>query len=175
MALVVGVAACRSAPPPSGADSASAFTAVVRLDDAGVVLDADDGAHLRVTDPSVELWKAFAGRRVEASGAREGGAVRVATLHVRAPTPDDPYVSIGPELTLRGRFREYVWPAGTKLEGEHETRFTDERGKMYAVENQAAGAPRDREVDVKGRVVGLSPHSAHAHDEALWVSSVAQR
>lgn len=147
-----------------------------------VVLAADDGTEWLASYEADALWKELADRRVFVTGDRYEPAgqalvmphLRVETVRVVKPTPEDAIVEIGRERTFRGRFAVYTWPEHTKLAGESSTRFFDDDGKSYPLANTPAPqAAVGGAVEVRGRLVTPSSFSAHEGGPFLWVLGVA--
>jgi len=146
----------------------------------GVWLVTKDGQRQVISYRPHGWWRAFEGRRVEATGepyAPRGQAIaaqhfRVDKLRIVTPTPEDSLVSVSGELELHGAFKTHTWPAGTKLEGETMTVFAADDGTRYWLHHLPSPAPPlDSRVTVRAHQVEPSPFAARAGGRYLWVAA----
>jgi hypothetical protein len=163
--------------------------ATVRIDPApgakkfqGVWLEHTDGTRWVIDYRARQLWTWFADQEVVVTGetySPEGQAInkvhfRVDTMRFVTPRMGrGPYLSIGPERVIAGRFSTASAPAGTKLAGSSWPVFIGDDGTQYNVvgdddELDATGA-----VHVKARV--LEPdmsYTARSSGPDLWIVSI---
>lgn len=175
------------APTPTAAD-ALAFEATVRIDAEpggkklqGVWLERDDGERW-IAAYRPEAWLVpFDGKRVRVTGARytpKGQAVssehfRIATLEATGDGLTAGIVSVGAEVTMKGRFSEVVGEAGTKSEGERWSSFTSAGGESFALANTPEGLVTGVDVEVVARPAEYSKYAAHRGGPMIWVISIA--
>ena len=76
--------------------------------------------------------------------------------------------SPSPTQALRGHFEKYVWPAGTKLEGETTLHFVADGGHVFLFANPPSSPPSG-EVTIHAHAVTLSPTDAHVDGDYLWL------
>ncbi len=168
------------APSAESADSAeSPFTATVERDDANHTwLVRQDGQRWRVDEDDGALWSAFAGRRVELSGARVDGPAGETRFRVdRLTTSDEDAVwrELGPARRRKGTISIAAGEPGSKMADETWPIFTPASGgPSYQLANhvELAGLV-GRPVELRARTITRSPFTAHMPGPTLWVLELA--
>jgi hypothetical protein len=167
------------------------FTATVRVDPSPggkkaqpVWLEREDGDRWVAAYHPDDCWLAIDGQTMQVAGERyhpPGQAlsaphIRVRSLHSPAPRPEDTLVQVGPEQTWTGRLVMAQGAQGAKSEGAEWLVFEpdgDTSGHSHFIVfnpsavSEVVGAP----AEVTGRVVELSPFSAHVAGLRLCVLS----
>lgn len=196
--LVLGGACWTTLPPVTPTDSRPASTAgaaqlrgIVRIDPEptgkhfqGVWLElAGSGKQWLIDHRADSYWVGFADAKVlvtgtcyrPAPGVQAADAQHFAVTRLRRATPKapgyGPFLEVGPEVLLHGTFSVHTAPAGSKREGEAESRFAADDGTSY-VTRRVDHAPGTR-LQVAGRV--LIPDLAHSPRSdlpELWIHQV---
>jgi hypothetical protein len=167
---------------PSATPVEDGFEAVVRIDAEpggkrfqGVWLERSDGERWVIAYRPLGIWADFEGKTVKVTGETyrpEGQAIsathfRVSTLRFEHDAPSDGLVAVGPQVELSGKIVERHGTPGSKMAKGSWTAFvTDDTS--YVVENSADVTVSDIPVEVKGRVVELSPYVAHMGPR-IWI------
>jgi hypothetical protein len=111
-------------------------------------------------------------RRTEAERyLPEGQAImlpHVRALTWRAEDARAPLVEVGPERTFRGRFGKNPAPPDSKAALSTSPHFFEDGGGSYPIAHGSVGE-FDKPVEMKGRLVELSPFSAHIGGPHLWL------
>ena len=197
--LFGALTACASVPPPGDGAASEAtaqrdltFVAVVLLPAPdsqkgkifhGVLLQAGGETWVASYERDA-LWEAFEGLRVEVTGepyrpdhqALVARHIHVKTLSLEHSDTTAQITRFYAELTLEGKFVEFVWPPGTKLAGEKTVRFVTIEGREFFLGGKAQSAqPLGRSVTVRARIFEPSPYAALPFGEYLWISDVTPR
>ena len=179
--------------PPS--QPVGPFTATVRVDPSPggkkaqpVWLEREDGERWIAAYRPDDCWQALDGQTMQVEGERyeplgqalSAPHIRVRSLHTPEPRPEDTLVQVGPEQTWTGRVVTEQGAPGSKSEGSEWLVFRpdgDATGHNHLIVfnpsavAEMAGAP----VEVTGRVVEVSPFSAHVAGLRLCVLSAKAR
>ncbi len=142
----------------------------------GAIIECADGKEWVIDYDEQSPFHAFTGRHVVVSGRPyipEGqcigggqivGHFRVSTLRLVEVTPDAELVEVGPGLRLGGRLERV-----TSDTGESMFSFVTEKGDVFLVANDPAGATVGRNVDVWAYLVKPSPSIRRPSRQYLWI------
>lgn len=129
------------------------------------------------------LWTSFADREVIVTGdrytpPREAQAIEAVHLNVdslRVATVQPglgPYVSIGPERDMRGKFVSNTAPAGSKLSGAAIPTFIAEDGVLYGVLGDSLELRRGP-IRLRARELEADmSYAARSSNSDLWIVDI---
>jgi hypothetical protein len=182
-APVVQAPATKEAPVDDG------FEAVVRIDEKpggkkfqGVWLERPDGERWVVAYRPEEWLRSFEGRTVRVTGETyqpKGQAISATHYRVRTLQVADkkgghgPLFGMGPEQTLRGKFKQKKVPRGAKNEGDLYWTFVAADGADYMLEHIPEGVVDGAAVEIVARAVEPDwSYMARRGGDYLWVLAV---
>jgi hypothetical protein len=153
----------------------------------GVWLEFSDDKRFVIDYRANGLWKPFEDREVIVTGhcwAPDPRAQAISSTHFHVATmrmvkPErghGPILEIGPELALRGEFRQQSFPAGSKLAGSSEIRFTVDGGFDYGIQG-ANVQPTTMNTQVLAIARSVEPdltYTAQTGGPQLWIVDVRE-
>ena len=173
--------------PSNPLEAHQEFAATVRIDAEagskqfqGVWLERADGEQWVIDYRPRDCWLPLENLQVKAVGNTympPGQAIsathfRVSMLEVIDPAPEARLVAVGPEETMTGTLQAAAGEAGSKSEGSSWLVFKSDSGSSWTLYNPSALGTATGSVTLTGRMVQLSPYSAHAAGPQLCVLRV---
>jgi hypothetical protein len=171
------------APPPKQDEAHVTITGIVKIlpEDprhkvTPVEIVEDDGKTWLAEYIADDLWKEFDGRRIVAEAVKympPGQAIMLPHVHVEKwhvvkPKIGDDIVDVGPLRKLHGKFGKNPAPPDSKAALSTSPHFFEDGGESYPI---AHGTPGEigKPIEIQGRLVELSPFSAHVGGPHLWI------
>ncbi len=147
----------------------------------GAWLELDGGEHWVIDYSPASPFRELRDQRVRVEGERytpEGLALVAPHLRVTSLTAlarDAPYVWIGREQEVVGRFEDEVGARGTLLEGETIHDFVSADGKRYLLAHTPDPKPAlGQKVTLRVRLVEPSPYAQRLGGAYLWVLQILE-